>query len=127
MSFKFESSGSFNNLERFLRKAASGDIFSTLGGYGREGVSALSAATPVDGGETRNAWNFEVKKARGSYQIIWTNGEKTADGDPIAIMLQLGHGTGTGGYVQGRDYINPAMRPVFDTIADKAWKAVTSA
>lgn len=127
MSFKLESSGSFGNLERFLKKASSGNIFNTLDGYGREGVAALQAATPVDGGETRNAWGFEVKKSRGSYQIIWTNGEKTVKGDPIAIMIQLGHGTGTGGYVQGRDYINPAMRPVFDAIVDKAWKAVTSA
>lgn len=126
-SFKFESSGSFNNLERFLKKASKGDIFSILNQCGKDGVAALAAATPVDGGETKNAWSFKVEKSRGSASIVWTNGETTADGDPIAIMLQYGHGTGTGGYVQGRDYINPAMRPVFDNIADKVWKAVTSA
>ncbi len=127
MAFAFESNGSFDSLERFLKKASSNNLVTILEGCGREGVNALAAATPVDGGETRNSWGYEVKKTRGSYQIIWTNGEKTVDGDPIAIMLQYGHGTGTGGYVQGRDYINPAMRPVFDSIADKVWKAVTSA
>jgi hypothetical protein len=123
----FESSGSFSNLERFLNSAAKSNIGTILEKCGKEGVSALAAATPIDGGETRNSWDFKVEKARGSYSIIWTNGEKTVDGDPIAIMLQYGHGTGTGGYVQGRDYINPAMRPVFDSIAEKVWKAVTSA
>jgi len=126
-SFSFESNGSFNGLERFLKKASTTNISTILEGCGRDGVNALAASTPVDGGETKNSWGYEVKKTRGAYQIIWTNGEKTVDGDPIAIMLQYGHGTGTGGYVQGRDYINPAMRPVFDSIADKVWKAVTSA
>jgi hypothetical protein len=125
--FEVSTSGSFSGLESFLKKASSGSIFDSLSGYGREGVSALAAATPVDGGQTKEAWDYEIKKSRGSYQIIWTNNEKTVDGEPIAIMLQLGHGTGTGGYVRGRDYINPAMRPIFDAIADKAWKAVTSA
>jgi hypothetical protein len=127
MSFIFESVGSFNNLERFLNKSASGNILSILNGCGREGVNALAASTPVDGGETRNSWSYKVEKTRGSYSITWINTEKTVTGDPIAIMLQYGHGTGTGGYVRGRDYINPAMRPVFDSIADKVWKAVTSA
>jgi hypothetical protein len=126
-SFSFESSGSFSNLERFLKTAAKGDIFSTLEKYGKEGVNALAAATPIDSGETRNSWHYKVQKTRGAYSIIWTNDEKTVNGDPIAIMLQYGHGTGNGGYVQGRDYINPAMRPVFDSIAEKVWKAVTSA
>lgn len=127
MSFSFESIGSFSMLERFLAKATSNNLSNILNGCGREGVSALAAATPVDGGETRNSWNYKVIQTRGSHSIIWTNGEKTVTGDPIAIMIQYGHGTGTGGYVQGRDYINPAMRPVFDSIADKVWKAVTSA
>jgi len=125
--FKIESSGSFNNLERYLSAMSKGDVFSSLEQYAREGVSALSKATPLETGETRNSWSYVVKKTRGSYTITWTNDHKTAGGDPIAIMLQFGHGTGTGGYVQGRDYINPAMKPVFDKIADKAWKAVTSA
>lgn len=123
----FELSGSFTNIENFLTKMSRGEIFRALEKYGKEGVAALSKATPLDTGETKDSWDFVVKKTRGSYSIAWTNGHKTEDGDPIAIMLQYGHGTGTGGYIQGRDYINPAMRPVFDNIAEKVWKAVTSA
>jgi Bacteriophage HK97-gp10, putative tail-component len=126
MPFIFESNGSFNNLEKFLKKAMSNDISSVLEKCGREGVSALAAATPLDSGETKNSWSFKVTNTRGAHGITWMNNHKTVDGDPIAIILQYGHGTGTGGYVQGRDYINPAMRPVFDSIADKVWKAVTS-
>lgn len=123
----FELSGSFSNLENFLTRMSQGEIFAALSKYGNEGVAALSSATPIDSGDTKNAWSFEVKRSRSSYTISWLNDHKTAAGDPIAIILQYGHGTGTGGYVQGRDYINPAMRPVFDTIAEKVWKAVTSA
>lgn len=123
----FELSGSFSNLENFLTKMSQGEIFRSLEKYAKEGVDALSKATPLDTGETKNSWRAEVKKTRGSYTITWLNDHTTADGDPIAIMLQYGHGTGTGGYVQGQDYINPAMKPVFDNIAEKVWKAVTSA
>jgi len=127
MTFKIESSGSFSQFESFLKKTSNGShIMSQLERYGKEGVSALSQATPVDSAETKNSWSYEVKRSRGSYSINWTNGH-VEDGVPIAIILQYGHGTGTGGYVQGRDYINPAMRPIFDKIADNVWKAVTSA
>lgn len=127
MAFSIESNGSFLNLEHFLKKAASGDYIKTqLAKYANEGVKALSKATPLDSGETRNMWTADVKVARGSYSIVWSNGH-VVDGVPIAIILQYGHGTGTGGYVQGRDYINPAMRPIFDKIADNVWKAVASA
>jgi hypothetical protein len=127
MSFKIESSGSFSQFENFLKKASSAsDIMRQLNKYGTEGVSALAKATPVDSAETKNSWGYEIKQSRGLYSIIWTNGH-IEDGVPIAIILQYGHGTGTGGYVRGRDYINPAMRPIFDKIADNVWKAVTSA
>jgi hypothetical protein len=126
-SFKLESSGSFNNLENFLTKMSKGEIFKTLEKYAKEGVDALSRATPLETGETKNSWSSKVIKSRGSFTIIWMNDHETADGDPIVIMLQYGHGTGNGGYVQGRDFINPAMKPVFDNIAEKVWKAVTSA
>lgn len=126
MTFKLESSGSFNKMDKFLRTMSKGDIFDQLDKYARQGVSALSTATPLDSGETKHSWGYEVKKSRGSYTITWTN-DHTEDGVPIAIILQYGHGTGTGGYVQGRDYINPAMKPIFDSIADSVWKAVTSA
>lgn len=126
--FSFESSGSFSNLERYLLKAAQGDIITQkLNAAGQAGVNALSNATPMDSGETRGAWSFKIKSSRGRHSIEWTNSHKTTNGDPVAILLQYGHGTGTGGYVQGRDYINPAMRPIFDKIADDVWKAVTSA
>jgi hypothetical protein len=104
-----------------------GKLYHSLDKYAREGVSALSKATPLDTGETKSSWDYEIKKTRGSYRITWLNNHKTADGDPIAIILQYGHGTGSGGYVQGRDYINPAMKPIFDNIAENVWKAVTSA
>lgn len=124
--FSFESTGSFNKTEAALLKMSKGDIFSALDSYAREGVSALASATPVDSGITASSWSYEVTKSRGYYSITWTNSH-VIDGRPIVIMLQYGHGTGTGGYVQGRDFINPAMKPIFDKIADKVWKAVTSA
>lgn len=122
----FETSGSFSKMESFLVKISRGDLFRQLDHYGRMGVTALEAATPIDSGLAANSWGYEIKSSRGSAEIIWTNSD-IVDGIPIAIILQYGHGTGTGGYVKGRDYINPAMQPVFDNIADKVWKAVTSA
>lgn len=122
----FESTGSFNKTESFLTQMSKGDIFQALEKYAQQGVSALSAATPVDSGATAMSWGYEIQKSRGSYSITWTN-TNVVNGAPIAIMLQYGHGTGTGGYVRGRDYINPAMKPVFDRIAEQVWKAVTSA
>lgn len=124
--FSFESSGSFKNLEAFLNKMAKDEMFSTLEPFAKQGVAALSAATPFDSGLTAASWSYTIEKSRGSYSITWTNNH-IVDGRPIAIMLQYGHGTGTGGYVQGRDFINPAMKPIFDKIADQVWKAVTSA
>lgn len=105
---------------------ASGAIFASLDRFGQEGVAALAAATPIDTSQTRNSWTHEIVRASGSYSIIWGN-TNVVNGRPIAILLQYGHGTGTGGYVEGRDYINPAIRPVFDRIAIEAWKVVTSA
>lgn len=120
------TSGSFDNTERFLNKILHGDIFATLERFGQEGVEALSSSTPKDSGLTASSWTYEVLREKGSWSIIWGN-THIEDGRPIAILLQYGHGTGTGGFVQGRDYINPAMRPIFDRMADEAWKAVTSA
>lgn len=121
-----ESKGSFKNAEAFLNYMKKDDIFAALDRYGKEGVAALSAATPVDSGLAASSWYYEVTKARGSYSIEWLNSD-VENGFPVAIRLQYGYGTGTGGYVQGRDYINPALRPVFDRIANDVWKAVTSA
>lgn len=124
--FSFESSGSFKKTEAALKRMLKGDVFNALDQYAREGVAALANATPVDSGISAASWNYEVTKSFGFYSITWTN-DHIVDGRPIVILLQYGHGTGTGGYVQGRDFINPAMKPIFDKIADKVWKAVTSA
>lgn len=119
------SSGSFENTEKFLKRMSSGEIFRALDRFGAIGVNALAAATPVESGATAAAWYYEVKRDGRSYSIIWGNHNVVA-GRPIAVLLQYGHGTGTGGYVQGRDYINPALQPIFDQIAAEAWRVVTS-
>lgn len=116
--------GNFNKTENFLKRASRFDIRRILERYAKEGVAALSAATPVDSGLTASSWDYEITINRGSYVISWTN-SNINNGVPIAIILQYGHGTGTGGWVEGRDYINPAMQPIFDKIADEAWREVT--
>ena len=118
-------SGNFNNTERFLNGAKKLDIKRILESYAKEGVRALSSATPVDSGLTASSWDYQINISKGSYSISWTNSH-VVDGVPIAIILQYGHGTGTGGYVQGRDYINPALRPIFDKIADSVWREVSN-
>ena len=117
----FESSGSFVNVDRFLERMAKEEILSALNQY-----AALASATPSKSGATANAWSCEVTSKRNNYTITWSNSNMN-DGVNVAVILQYGHGTGTGGYVQGRDYINPAIQPIFDKIADEVWKVVTSA
>jgi len=126
MRVKFEVSGGFTKTERFLNRMKRREYLNVLDEFGRDGVQALRNATPVDSGATAEAWDYEIKRTRNYTEIVWTN-SNINDGVLIAVILQYGHGTGTGGYVQGRDYINPAIRPVFDKIAEKAWKVVTSA
>lgn len=121
----FEVSGSFDSSEAFLKRVAKLDIMGVLKANGQKGVNALAHGTPIDSGIAANSWGFDVSGSGGKYVITWTNSDNE-NGFPVAIMLQYGYGTGTGGYVQGRDYINPAMRPVFDEIANNVWKAVTS-
>ena len=120
----FRQKGDFSKLNRFLERAKEAARLSILDKYGREGVAALSSATPVDSGETANSWFYEIKHDNGSASITFCN-SNINHGVPIAIILQYGHGTGTGGWVEGRDYINPAIQPVFDKIVDAAWKEVT--
>lgn len=124
MSFSFESAGDFSKTEAWLQRMK-GDIYTQLNHYGQEGVNALAAATPADSGETARAWYYEIVRDSKSYSIIWGNSH-VEEGRPIAVLLQYGHGTGDGGFVQGRDYINPALQPIFDRIAADAWKAVTT-
>lgn len=126
MGIKFIHKGDFKKTDRFLNKMKRNDYLKILNKYGQIGVQALSNVTPVDSGTTAASWNFEVQTSRSGATIYWTNSNINR-GVNIAVILQYGHGTGTGGYVQGRDYINPAMRPVFDKIANEAWKEVTSA
>ena len=122
---EIKSSGSFQKTDRWLDKMSRADIYSSLDAYGRQGVEALAAATPVDSGTTANSWRYEVEVTRTRTTLTWLN-TNTVNGVNIAIILQYGHGTGTGGYVAGRDYINPAIRPIFDNIANSVWKEVTS-
>lgn len=119
----FTHQGNFNNTERLLKGARKINYRKILEGYGREGVNALASATPVNSGLTSSSWDYTVSISKGSYSIAWTN-SNVQDGVPIAIILQYGHGTGTGGYVQGRDYINPAIKPVFDKISKSLWQEV---
>lgn len=119
----FAQKGDFSNLTRFLERAKNAVHLGMLDKYGREGAAALAAATPVDTGVTANSWGYEIVRKNGAVSIVFKN-SNIQNGVPIAIILQYGHATGTGGYVQGRDYINPAIQPIFDRIADEAWKEV---
>jgi hypothetical protein len=116
--------GDFNTVEKYLSKLKSNELSAVLNKYGSLGVNALSNATPKESGQTAASWYFTTVSRPGYYSIRWHNSH-IEDGVPIAVILQYGHGTGTGGYVQGRDYIMPAMRPIFDQIAAEAWREVT--
>lgn len=120
----FRQKGDFSKLNSFLEKSKEAVKIGDLDRYGREGVAALASATPVDSGLTAKSWYYEIKRENGSVSISFHN-SNIQNGVPIAIILQYGHGTGTGGWVQGRDYINPAIQPIFDKIANNAWKEVT--
>jgi hypothetical protein len=122
---KFTHRGSFDRTERFLKKAKTIQFKEILNRYAGEGVSALRAATPKDSGTTANSWNYEIVMRRSGFSIFWTNSNLN-EGVPIAILIQYGHGTRSGSFVEGRDFINPAIRPTFDKIAENLWKEVTS-
>ena len=120
----FRQKGDFSNLSRYLERAKHSVGLGILDKYGREGVAALASATPVETGLTARSWYYEIKQDRGSTTITFNN-SNIQNGVPIAVILQYGHGTRNGGYVQGRDYINPAIQPIFDKIANEAWREVT--
>ena len=113
-----------SNTEEFLRRAKDLKIESILNKYGAKGVQALASATPIDSGRTASSWGYEIERSGNGWSIHWTN-DNINQNVNIAVILQYGHGTGTGGYVAGRDYINSAIAPVFQEIADEAWKEVT--
>jgi hypothetical protein len=125
MAITFTEKGSFKNTEKYLRKLKTAQLYAVLNKYGSLGVNALSNATPTESGRTAASWLFTIEQRPGYYSIRWHNSH-IEDGRPIAVLLQYGHGTGTGGYVQGRDYIMPAIRPIFDQMAAEAWKEVTA-
>lgn len=120
----FRQKGDFSKLTRYLERVKETVRRSDLDKYGREGVAALMSATPVDTGLTANSWYYVIDRTRESVSISFHN-SNIQNGVPIAIILQYGHGTQNGGWVQGRDYINPAVQPIFDKIVDKAWREVT--
>lgn len=123
---KFRQKGDFSNLTRFLERAKNLVHISDLDRYGREGVAALASATPVDTGKTAASWYYDIKINKESASITFNN-SNIQNGVPVAIILQYGHGTRNGGWVEGRDYINPVIQPIFDKIAEEAWKEVTKA
>lgn len=120
----FRQKGDFSKLNRYFERLKEVARLSILDKYGREGVAALESATPVETGKTASSWYYEIEHGSGSATITFGN-SNVNKGVNIAIILQYGHGTGTGGWVEGRDYINPAIQPVFDRIVDEAWEEVT--
>jgi hypothetical protein len=125
MPIKFVQHGDFSKTEKFFERCKNLFHIGVLDRYGREGVAALSMATPVDTGKTAASWRYRITTTKTSISIEWLNDNATETGIPIAVLIQYGHGTGNGGYVRGRDFINPAIQPIFDKITDALWKEVT--
>lgn len=120
----FRHKGNFNKTERFFNNVRKLRLKSILENYARQGVLALASSTPKDTGLTADSWDYEIKITNRGFKIDWTN-SNIVNGVPIAIVLQYGHGTGNGGYVEGRDYINPAIKPIMDKLAEDLWKEVS--
>lgn len=120
----FRQKGDFSKLTRYFERVKEAARIGILDKYGNQGVAALASATPVESGLTANSWSYKIERSKNSARIVFSN-SNIENGFPVAIMIQYGHGTGTGGWVEGRDYINPAIQPIFDEIADAAWREVT--
>ena len=123
MKISFTSKGDFSKTIKFLNKVKNVKINDILSKYGKIGVNTLSQATPKDSGVTSRSWNYKIEVNNDNASIVWYN-TNVVKGVNIAVILQYGHGTRNGGWVEGRDYINPAMKPIFDKIADQVWKEV---
>ena len=121
---KFKHKGDFSKATRYFERIKKTPHNINFEQFGKAGVAALASATPIESGLTANSWSYEIEKTKGSVKISFNN-SNIQNGVPIAIILQYGHGTHNGGWVQGRDYINPAIQPIFDEITNKAWKEVT--
>ena len=122
----FRQKGDFSKFNKYLERVKRAAKMSILDKYGREGVAALASATPVDTGKTASSWYYRIDNKPGSISITFNN-SNIQNGVPIAIILHYGHATGNGGWVEGRDYINKAIQPVFDKLANEAWREVTKA
>lgn len=120
----FRHKGDFSKATRYLERVKEAARVGILDKYGKEGVAALASATPVDSGLTAQSWSYRINRTKNSVSIEFLN-SNIQNGVPIAIILQYGHSTGTGGWVQGRDYINPSIQPIFDRITNDAWREVT--
>lgn len=116
--------GDFRHLTDFLNQSKNLHAFKFLEHYGEIGVAALRSVTPTDTGLTANSWRYEIVRTDGTVKLIFLN-SNVQNGVPIAVILQYGHATGGGGWIEGRDYINPALQPIFDQIAEDAWKEIT--
>lgn len=127
MSLTFTTSGSFDKTDKFLAYLGAGSMYKALETFAERGVEALAAATPVDSGVSADSWSYILELGPSYGAIWWTNNHVDANGEPIVVLLEYGHGTGTGGYVQGRDFINPAIAPIMDQAADAVFKEVQSA
>jgi len=123
-TISFKMRGDFSKTEKYFARLKKGAPEAVLHKYGQRGVAALMSATPVDSGLTASSWDYEVVETDTGYKLVFTNSNIQNGYAPIAILIQYGHATGTGGWVEGRDYINPALRQVFDQLADEAWKEV---
>ena len=122
----FEAKGDWKRTNTFLKRLLNQDVGSILNKYGKLGVLALAQATPKDTGTTAASWWHKVEKTKEGYRLVWTN-SNLSDGIPVAMLIQYGHGTRGGTYVEGIDYINPALAPIFEELADALWKEVTNA
>lgn len=121
----FKHKGNFKKTEKFLTKAQNLRVTALLQRAGAEGVAALASATPVASGETANSWDYNITKSHWGWTVTWTNSH-VHNGAKIAILIQYGHGTGTGGYVPPTDYVNPAIKPIFDRVTEAVWKEVSN-
>ena len=117
-------SGNFKSTESLIDRIRKRNYYSKLKSFGEKGISALSSATPKDTGKTADSWGYKIVVTNDYVKIVWTNDNRTEMGNPIAVLIQYGHITGSGGYVEGIDYINPAIQPIFKDIADTIWKEV---
>jgi hypothetical protein len=124
--FSVTSVGSWDKTISYLEYLASGKMFDVLDRYGRIGVDRLASATPIETGLTAHSWGYQVEHKSYYSAISWFN-THTHNGINIAVILQYGHGTGTGGWVEGRDYINPAIQPLFDKMVEDIWREVRNA